>query len=327
MLRALKTTLNPSFYHGDGRSAPFFEGWYYKLVSAGGSQRFAIIPGVIKGEQAHAFVQVLDGSSDRSTYHRFPLDRFWAADNRFEVHIERNIFNQDGMFLRFEDSGRKLHGELKFIGAEPWPVTWLSPGIMGPYAWVPAMECYHGVVSLDHTIQGALDIDGQTVDFSGGKGYIEKDWGKSFPSAWVWFQSNHFPQPGVCITASVAIIPWLRSSFRGFIIGLWIPDHLYRFATYTGAKIDRLEISGDKVDWTVSDRKYRLEMRAVLTGGGQLLGPTRIEMGKRVDETLNGRIDVKLSTLQGKVLFESQGRHAGLEVNGDIHRLMKMGDD
>ncbi|MCK7537696.1 MAG: tocopherol cyclase family protein [Marinilabiliales bacterium] len=30
------------------------------------------------------------------------------------------------------------------------------------------------------------------ADFSGGRGYIEKDWGHSFPSAYVWMQSNHF---------------------------------------------------------------------------------------------------------------------------------------
>ena len=32
-----------------------------------------------------------------------------------------------------------------------WPVKVTSPGAMGPYAFVPFMECYHGVVSMDHT--------------------------------------------------------------------------------------------------------------------------------------------------------------------------------
>jgi hypothetical protein len=129
----------------------------------------------------------------------------------------------------------------------------------------------------------------------------------------------------VCLTASIAVIPWLRTAFRGFIIGLWISGNLHRFASYTGAKTDHLEIDGDRVDWVVSERKYRLEMIAVQAGGGQLLGPTRVEMGKRVDETLDAKIDVRLSTLAGKLLFEGQGRHAGLEVNGDIQRLLEMG--
>ena len=30
-----------------------------------------------------------------------------------------------------------------------------------------------------------------------------------FPQAWVWMQTNHFEQPRISLTASVAIIPWM----------------------------------------------------------------------------------------------------------------------
>jgi len=30
----LRTILNPGVYHGVNKKPPFFEGWYYKLVSA-----------------------------------------------------------------------------------------------------------------------------------------------------------------------------------------------------------------------------------------------------------------------------------------------------
>ena len=46
---------------------------------------------------------------------------------------------------------------------------------MGPFAFVPFMECYHGIVSMDHIIQGELEIDGVNIDFSNGRGYLEKD--------------------------------------------------------------------------------------------------------------------------------------------------------
>ena len=70
----------------------------------------------------------------------------------------------------------------------------------------------HGVLGFDHAIQGVLAIDDQAVDFSGGRGYIEKDWGQSFPEAWVWFQTNHFERAGVYLTASVANIPWMGNA-------------------------------------------------------------------------------------------------------------------
>jgi hypothetical protein len=47
-------------------------------------------------------------------------------------------------------------------------------------------------------------------------------------------------------------------------------------------------------------------------------------MGKRVDETLNAAVDVRLSTGTGQVLFNGHGRHAGLEVHGELERLMAL---
>jgi len=202
-----------------------------------------------------------------------------------------------------------------------------SPGIMGWYAWVPFMECYHGVVSLDHAIEGELTVGEETIDFAGGRGYTEKDWGQAFPSAWIWFQTNHFEQAGTSLTASVAIIPWLRSWFPGFIIGLWHGGQLYRFATYTGAQTVRLDAEDREVLWAVEDRKYRLEMRATRPEGGRLQAPTPEDMGRRIAETLNAVVDVKLSVATGgswQEVYTGTGKHAGLEAVGDLARLRTM---
>jgi tocopherol cyclase len=314
----LHTQLHPEMYHGRREKPPFFEGWYFKVVSADEQQRYAIIPGVILGANGHAFIQVLDGSTGASAYHTFPLSEFWASEDKFEISIGQNRFSRERISLHIDAPGEELQGELRFSGITPWPVSLLSPGIMGWYAWTPRMECYHGVVSLNHAIQGKLTIKQQEIDFTQGNGYTEKDWGQSFPSAWVWFQSNHFDQPAVCITASVATIPWMRSTFQGFIVGFWYASKLYRFATYTGAKSERLEIGLAQIDWVLSSRQYRLELHAERTQGGLLRGPTKVEMGKRVNETLLATVDVRLSTSSGETVFSGQGRNAGLEVNGEL---------
>jgi tocopherol cyclase len=321
-------TLHPEIYHGHDRRPPFFEGWYYRLTNAAQDKRYAIIPGVFLGENTHAFIQVLEGHTHRTAYHVFPFEQFRASRGCFEVRIGESVFTQHSLRLaldRPEPLGQ-IQGELTFQGVQPWPVRWYSPGIMGWYAWIPTMECYHGVLSFNHGLEGALDIEGQRQTFDGGRGYIEKDWGKSFPAGYIWFQSNHFETPGICLTASIAMIPWLSSAFRGMIVGLWMNGTLYRFATYTGAKTERLELQDNRVLWTVSDRDLRLEMQVVQARGGLIYGPNRHDMGKRVDETLDAVVDVRLSEKSGrstgKVLFEGQGRHAGLEINGDIPRLL-----
>jgi hypothetical protein len=316
--------MNPAMFHGHGQAPPFFEGWYYKLVSQDGSQRFAIIPGVFFGEDGHAFVQVLNGNTAKTAYHRFDLSKFWASEEDFEARIGDNFFSQDSVTLNIDDQLGLVNGKLAFQGLKPWPVSITSPGIMGWYAWVPKMECYHGVLSFDHRIQGQLKINQEIVDFTGGRGYIEKDWGQSFPAGYIWFQSNHFDIPETSLTASVAVIPWMGSAFRGFIIGLWNQGRLYRFATYTGAKIKSLEIMDDSVNWVVQDRRYRLEMAASRSEGGLLHGPSRVQMLQRVEESMSATVDIQLSTLSGQVIFDSQGRNTAMEVHGDLDRLLAM---
>jgi len=298
-----------------------------------------VIFGVFLGRDpaaSHAFMQTLDGASGRSTYHRYPLDAFHAGPGELDIQIGPNRLRRDGVSLDIDTPERQMKGELRFSGQSPWPVTPLSPGIMGWYAFVPRMECYHGVLSFDHELSGALTIDGQVVDFTGGRGYREKEWGQAFPKAWIWMQSNHFARhPGASLSASVAIVPWLGSAFPGFVVGLWRQQHLYRFATYSGAVIEHLDVDDTHVTWRLASRRplmpgatrHRLEIAAWRSEGGLLHSPERVDMQQRVTESLTARLDVRLVAVRDgreTVLFEDSGRHAGLEIAGPTSEIQKM---
>lgn len=322
----IRNIFHPELFHGTGKQPPFFEGWYYKVVDKTEQRRFAFIPGIFlheKRDERHAFVQVLDGSSGASTYHRYNPGEFSASGPEFELRVGRSRFSARDMKLDLDQDGRSVQGELRFEGTTPWPVTVFSPGIMGWYAWVPFMECYHGVLSLDHSLNGSLIIDGKKIDFSGGRGYIEKDWGRSFPSAHVWMQSNHFGVAGTSLSASVAIIPWIRTSFPGFIVGLLHDGHLYRFATYTGARISNLSVTDTEVDWTIVDKTYELLIHANRSSGGLLHAPTTSEMSQRLLESLIATVVVQLRERSGAMIFSGSGRQAGLEIGGDIPSLLQ----
>lgn len=326
MKKFFRTRMNPDWYHGHGRQGPFFEGWYFKIINGAEDRRYAIIPGVFINpdpDKTHAFIQVLDGMQGTAVYHSYPFEAFRAVPEAFDVQIGNSRFRRDCIELDIDDTQGRLQGRLQFDGLCPWPVTATSPGIMGWYGWIPFMECNHGVVSLDHSISGGLEINGERVDFTGGRGYIEKDWGQNFPSGYIWQQSNHFGTDGTSLTASIAVIPNLGRSFAGFIIGLWHEGHLYRFATYTRARTERLKVSEEQVEWVVADRKYRLEMRSVRAEGGPLRGPEKTAMHMRVDETMKSLIEVRLSLLDGTLVYTGTGRNAALEVVGQLDMLLK----
>ena len=328
MINFIKNTLNPQRYHGRVFKPPFFEGWYYKVIDPSGSSRYAFIPGVFIGEtpeKSHAFIQVLDGENSEVFYHRYPMTDFWAAEDRFEIRIKNNLFTLEKIQLEIDKAEQSIRGVLSFEKPIAWPVRWTSPGVMGWYAWVPSMECYHGVLGFDHAVSGELEVNQERLNFDGGRGYIEKDWGKSFPQAWIWMQSNHFSQPNTSLTASVAIIPWLGNAFAGFIVGFWQDGQLHRFATYANSRITHLSVNDQQVSWIMQNRTHRLEILAAQAEGGQLLAPTPAGMGRRIAETLSASIAVRLINRRtNQVEFDDLGKYAGLEAVGDMNKLIKM---
>lgn len=324
------TVFRPERYHGHDKNPPFFEGWYYKLVDAAEQARYAIIPGIFVShdpQKHHAFIQILDGLTGESAYHRYAADHFWAAEDSFEVRVGESYFSAEQMVLNIASEQQTIRGDVRFGALQPWPIEWKAPGIMGVFGYLPNMECNHGVVSLDHTLSGCLVINGRKVLFDNGRGYIEKDWGKSFPAGYVWMQSNHFHTAGTSFVGSIAIIPYMGITFPGFIIGFWHKNRLHRFATYTRAKTEHLAISDTQVDWVVRNGRQRLTIQAQRAQGGLLYGPTRENMSDRVGETMLATVQVKLTAVKGnseRLLFEGTGRNAGLEIHGDTTRLLAM---
>lgn len=318
--RKIIETLQPDIYHGWKAKAPFFEGWYFKLVDAAETQAWAVIPGIYRDTQAHpdqAFVMVVDGEGHDVAFHRYPVSSFRAAKEHFYIQVGPNLFAADYLTLNLPG----MSGHIRFIDRMSWPISWRAPGIMGWYAWFP-MECYHGVVSLDHRLDGELVIGKTSVDFSGGRGYVEKDWGRNFPQTWIWVQANHFPEQGVSLTASIARIPFYGRVFPGFIIGLLVNGRLYRFTTYLDAKLEEVAVDGEQVRIVVNNGKQALRITAVQGATALLHAPTSGKgMVPRVKESVAATVAVQLIDRTGTVLFEGESRFGGMEIEGDTEIL------
>jgi len=322
IFKRLNAFFNPEQFHGWGKTNNYFEGWYFKLLNSDASSAFAIIPGIAmdKNGNKQAFIQLLDGRAKSSIYHKYHVDSFIPTPSKFMVNIDQNIFSEK--FIRLNIPGFK--GEITFNGNIPWPKSFFSPGIMGPFSFVPFMECYHGIVSMDHSIEGSLIVDGIPIDFNGGRGYIEKDWGRSFPSAYVWMQTNHFSAQGISLKASVANIPWLGSSFVGFIAGLWLHDRLIQFNTYNGTTLRKLHINEETVEIVMKNNKHQLSIFAHRDQATSLASPINGLMDGRIEESMSSSIDVQLiETNTKKLIFSDKGYHAGLEVAGNINSILK----
>ena len=121
--------MHPEGYHGHGVTSSYFEGWYVKVVSADRSARYAVIPGVFLAPDGtgEAFVQVLDGSTGESWYHRYDLEEFGAEAEHFDVRIGPNRFSSRGIVLDLPS----LTGEIRFTFVRRTPEN-LFVGVVNP---------------------------------------------------------------------------------------------------------------------------------------------------------------------------------------------------
>lgn len=315
----------PEVFQGRMSSKRYFEGWYFKNVSKSMDLVYSFIPGIsLNPENPHAFIQVINGLTGNTQYVEYPLSEFKFSKDRFNVQVGESVFNADNMVLNINSPLIKVTGRLSYSGSVKYPSTFLSPGIMGWYSFVPFMECKHGVVSVSHRIDGSLTIDGNELDFSGGKGYIEKDWGKSFPESWIWFQSNNFAHSDACIMMSIAKIPWLGSYFTGFLGFLYYNDTFYQFSTYHKSEITALNMADEKLTIEFKSKKYELKISAALKNSGILLAPKAGHMSRRIKESVDSELEVVLSEINGTEIYHDHASRAGLEVIEGIFEIVKI---
>ncbi len=337
MLRIIRP-FHPILYQGAGKRAGYFEGWYFKQTtnnsgnSSGVARTVSLIPGISRSAAGdRAFVQMIDGASGLTRYFPFSAEEFSATDEPFGVRVGDNRFSLSGIHVDLKDSEGSVRGDLVFGKTVPPVSSFLNPGVMGPYSFVPFMECYHGIASLDHRADGIISIEGtslrksgESISFEDGRGYIEKDWGRSMPRSWIWVQSNSFElQAGpASLFFSFARIPWLGSHFNGCICILYAGGVQYRFATYTGAKVEQLVLDGQSIHVVVGDPRYSLVLNIHRNHEGSLAAPVGGAMDRRIAESADSRVRVQLKRrLDEVILFDSVSEASGVEVVGDMALL------
>lgn len=316
--------LNPDVFQGTHKRRHYFEGWYFKLISRDRSRVLALIPGIALGkepEDAHAFIQVIDARRNHVAYFRYPLEAFHAEGRRFDIRIAGSRFHGAGLLVDHRDKDHVLQGEIVFRDIETYPKTFFHRGIMGPFTFVPFMECRHGIVNLRQKLFGKLYFDGEEFDFEDGEGYVEKDWGRSFPNAWIWLQANHFEDPRVSFMFSLAEIPWLGRRFNGLISFLHTPDGFHRMATYNGSRLERLTVHEGRVEAVIRHSSRTLEMEARFAPGGVLRAPKNGMMTRTIEETISAETTIRVTDRKGNVLFHGRSVHVGMEVSEGARRL------
>ncbi len=199
----------------------------------------------------------------------------------------------------------KVKGWLRFSGLTP-----IRYDIMGPFCFVPFMECRHSVFSMMHRVDGELSINGKDYRFEDAWGYWEGDRGHSFPKEYAWthcfIEEDGMLQGSLML--SVADIPLAGFHFTGIIGIVYWKGKEYRFATYLGARV----VQKEKRRLLIRQGNMELEARLLESQAHPLQAPVGGKMQRLIRENIRCRAFYRFR-IKGKTVFAYETQQASFE--------------
>ncbi len=290
-----------SGFRGLGKRGPYFDGWYFKQQNE--TDTVAFIPAVHRdpGGKMEASLQVLENGN--SYCFEYSEGSFRTGEGGFPFVLGKNVFSPRGCRLNACSPEFTVTGSLRY-----GPLFRPRNDIMGPFRFLPFLECRHRVLSLRHRVEGIVSINRKSIVFQNGIGYAEGDCGRSFPRSYVWTQGS---SDRFSVMLSAAEIPLLGRRFIGCVGEVLAGEREFRIATYLGAKVLRADAEGLEV------RQGGRMLRAVpLSSGGCLLkAPERGRMTRTVRENVACRVKY-VCTEGGRPVFDFVGPQSSYEFSG-----------
>lgn len=272
-----------------------FYGWYLKCQSE--TQTLAVIPAIHRGNQkSSCSIQIITEENNWNL--EFPADIFRKKGR--SLIIGDNKFDENGICLNLDTAELKITGELEF-----GPLFALKYDIMGPFRFLPFMECRHMIWSMWHSVRGNISVNGEDYLFENDWGYWEGDQGRSFPKEYLWTQCFF---RGGSLMLAVADIPLGRFHFSGIIgVVLWMGRE-YRLATYLGARVVQIE----KGVVQIMQGNLELEVQLLEAGECSLRAPESGNMKRTIHENLSGWAVYQFRE-NGQILFAFETERASFE--------------
>lgn len=170
---------------------------------------FIIIAGIsISKSKEYAFIQVVSNFQQKNKLIKFPITDLKNKIDSNGFSIANNHFNSKNITINLDE----LNVNISFSNREDWKRSLINPNIMGFLSFVPKVECKHDVLTIDAEINGSFKIKENEFTFHNGKGYVEKNWGRSFPNEYLWVHANQFKDNDISLQFAIAKPKWLLFS-------------------------------------------------------------------------------------------------------------------
>lgn len=336
-----------SGYHWDGNSSRFFEGWYYRVTLPQLGETFAFMYSIedpIGGNPHSGGAAQILGPGDRYLCRTFPdVNKFWATkdtlglghwgqtdldikpqlleSDKFEHYITQGYqatatFNQGYIrdpatqnYCRWLYKIKPIYGWGDPKQPQQSTAGWLS--------YLPIFEPGWQILMAHGLATGWIDWNGELYEFTDAPAYGEKNWGRSFPQKWFWFNCNSFiDESDLALTAG--------GGRRGV---LWWMESVALICFHHRGKFYEFVPWNSQINWQIQPwgrwqmQAYNGQYEVEITGttdlpGTPLRAPTEKGLIFSCRDTMKGELTLELKERRGKTILKANSNLCGLEVGG-----------
>ena len=290
----------PSSLRGNFERNNYFEGWFQKVYSKQHNASFILIYGYAtrNSNDQFGFLQVLIPNQTPEIV--------YFSKNEVSCDIEHHIFRLGNNILTTEliqINMQDLRIDLTLMNKP----SRTFKNSMGYTYYIPNLPCYHSVLNTIQKVKGEIQHKGVNYTLENEVGYLEKNWGTSFPEKYFWIHAVDPNNPGVSLLFSRAEILWLGRTFIKHV----------GYLCFDGQQIDLRELKNFTLsNWNSSPENRIIQIRSMsaqldisLESGCEVMfkGPKNGELSRVIRHQTDARIEVSLTWKKNTRRFQMVG--------------------
>lgn len=303
----LKRIFDPNRFHGARKKKNFFESWYIKITDKENKYSYVFIIGIIKGkikEEGNTFIHVLDGYNKKTYYLKYPKESFQVLNNPLRIIIDKNFFSLSEIKFSNNDSTLQIVGSLKFIDTIDLSNRRLNSG-------------WH-VCIFNGEIIGKLWINSIEMDFTGGKVYIDKTWGKRFLENYIIVQANNFLKSNVALTLLIGNKSLWWFNCKTLIVGFLYGSNIYKFTTFNKSNV-KMKFTSNELILTLIHEENQLIVKTIYNPN-DFLNLDVVKGNLKVSITSNTSVEL-IDLYRKRLLFQGVSPLSRWEYKGNIKKV------
>lgn len=302
------------------RNKDYYEKWGFNFIDAKQNHQLWVRWGIQKtAAHQYAKLEIYTNVTDKIVIN-YPIEEYSYSPKRKIVTLGRSVFTKDYIELDIQNELIRLQGTLEFKNKIELKSHFGKKSIMGPFSKLPFVSVYYDIEKLSTGLDGTLIYNNQNIEFTGGKGFVEKIRGSKWPNIWILSKCNHFNRdPHAAIVLGIARMGVAFNHCTGFVLAISANDKRYLLTSYNGAHVVKFYKDKNNIHLIMSYKSLLVELN-IMGREDNPLARSNYHGIKDVYESMNGLMEIKISE-KGHIIWSDKGKLTSLEIAGNTSKL------